>query len=174
MQVADVFIDLDPEEGDHRAKQFCCIASGIQLIREVAHPYVLKDNKNFEGCLYNYLRRCPHHLDDEEVPENIPKSHRWWQHATGTKPLHSIWNVRAGTLDTLAGTLAENQPEPEQSGTDLETIEKGDILAQHNIQSAAGLRLRMPGQDARARNPGPAFYVDLVFTQMSPYFSQKG
>ena len=109
---------MDPEEDDPRglpymtsAYQFCRIASGIQLIRDVAHPYVLKNNRSFEGCLYNYLRRCPSQLEEADVPDNVPKSHKWWQHAMGTKHLHSIWNVRAGTLDTVAGTLAKNEPE---------------------------------------------------------------
>ena len=106
--MSDDFIDLDPEEDDRRAIEFCYIASGIQLIREITYPYILEDNRNFEGSLYHYLKRCPSRLDAARIPKNIPKSHKWWQHATGKKP--SNWE-----LDT-----AKNQPCAESS-------EKGNV-----------------------------------------------
>ena len=63
---------------------FCSIASGIQFLKEIGDPYVLKENDCFEMCLLDYLERCPK-MKKNEIPESVSKidlnSHWWWQYA---------------------------------------------------------------------------------------------
>ena len=62
----------------------CRIASGIQLLRDLGDPQVLKENDTLEMCLLNYLEKCPK-MRRVQIPVSVskmdPNSHWWWQDA---------------------------------------------------------------------------------------------
>lgn len=80
MQVAHVISSMEITEDPISIVEVCKIASGIQLIRDIGAPTVLKFCRSFEGTIFNYLSQCP-----KIKPSNLPpyglwmETHWWWE-----------------------------------------------------------------------------------------------
>ena len=72
---------MEPTDDPTSVTDVCRIASGIQLLRDLGAPHVLKTCESFEGSVYNYLEQCPKILKHSDIPRPClwRDSHWWWQ-----------------------------------------------------------------------------------------------
>ena len=80
-KVAYHFLDTVRCGDAHAAHDFCKVASGFQLIRELTHGHVLSHEMFFDQCLDLYLTNSNIVWTEADIPDGTPRSHTWWWRA---------------------------------------------------------------------------------------------